>query len=132
MDYKLHPILVNFTAALVPFSLLCDAGALASGDDTLAHSARWSVLFAAAVTPLTAFTGWLFWMKDDQGSAGMAVHKRLGTALPAVLILLALWRAALHKRGLKPRLPYLLFAALVVALLVYQGSLGGAQVFSSM
>lgn len=53
----LHPILVNFTAALVPASLLSDVLGRVLKRDTLLHAGWWMLLYAAAVTPLTALAG---------------------------------------------------------------------------
>ncbi|HET9869594.1 MAG TPA: DUF2231 domain-containing protein, partial [bacterium] len=47
---KLHPILVNFTAALVPFSVAADAAARWRKDETLRHAAWWALLAAALIT----------------------------------------------------------------------------------
>lgn len=132
MQYKIHPILVNFTAALVPVSLFSDLLARATGKKTFEDVAWWTLLYAAAVTPLTAAAGWLFWMKDDVGVPGMAIHKWLGTALAALIPLLALWRRRFHKESRGPSTAYLLLGGLLLAALIYQGSLGGAQVFSGM
>ncbi len=132
MQYKIHPILVNFTAALVPVSLAGDALGRWNGDDALTKTGAWTLFCAGAVTPLTALTGWLFWMSDDVGSRGMMIHKWLGTALALLVPALALWRARYYRRDRRLGALYLAAAALVVAALVYQGSLGGAQVFKDM
>lgn len=128
----LHPILVNFTAALVPVSVGADMLARARKDESLRQTAEWTLLFAAVLTPLTAITGWLFWMHDDNGVAGMAVHKWLGTGLAALLIGLFAWRLKLQRRGQWASLAYLAAGVLFIGALVVQGHLGGAQVFSGM
>jgi uncharacterized membrane protein len=128
----LHPILVNFTAALVPVSLAGDLGALWTGKDSLAETGRWTMIFAAAVTPLTALTGWLFWMPDDVGVPGMAVHKWLGTALAVLIPALALWRVKGGDERRRPGAAYLAVALVLVAALALQGHLGGVQVFKDM
>ncbi len=71
-------------------------------------------------------------MHDDNGVLGMTIHKWLGTGSVVLLIALVLWRAKIRREGSPPSLGYLLAAALVVAILVYQGTLGGNQVFSNM
>jgi uncharacterized membrane protein len=72
----LHPILVNFTAALLPVSLLSDLLGRLLKRDTLLHAGWWTLLFAAAVTPLTALAGWL-WLRDmpEMDHGEMALHK---------------------------------------------------------
>ncbi|MDE2491029.1 MAG: DUF2231 domain-containing protein [Elusimicrobia bacterium] len=132
METYLHPVLVNFTAALVPVSVFCDLAARGTGKDSLSQTGRWTMLFAGAVTPLTAITGWLFWMKDDVGVRGMAIHKWLGTALALLIPALALWRARTGEAKSRPSALYLGAALVLLAALVLQGHLGGVQVFSDM
>ncbi|MDE2313358.1 MAG: DUF2231 domain-containing protein [Elusimicrobia bacterium] len=132
MRYKIHPILVNFTAALVPVSIGNDFLERWSGRKPFGEVGWWTMLYAAAVTPFTALTGWLFWMKDDVGVHGMLIHKWLGTSLALLVPAMALWRAYFYKKNRRPAAAYLVAGLLLVALLAYQGSLGGAQVFSGM
>ncbi len=132
MQYKIHPILVNFTTALVPVSIGSDFLERWSGRKSFNEVGWWTMLYVAAVTPLTALTGWLFWMKDDVGVQGMMIHKWLGTSLALLVPALALWRAYFYKRNRRPAAGYLFLGLLLVALLIYQGSLGGAQVFKDM
>lgn len=127
---KLHPILVNFTAALVPVSVAADLAARLRRDASLRDTAWWTLLVAALVTPLTAVTGWLFWAHDDNGVTGMAIHKWLGTALVVWLAAQLVWRHRLKLRQEWATAGYLLAGLLLVAALVVQGHLGGAQVFS--
>lgn len=129
---KLHPILVNFTAALVPVSVGCDFIARLRKDESFRDTAWWTLFLAAFITPLTAIAGWLFWMDDDNGVTGMTIHKWLGTALVAILFALFAWRLSLHRRKQWATVAYLVFGAAVVIALVAQGHLGGRQVFSDM
>ncbi len=129
---KLHPILVNFTAALVPVSLASDAVARLSKSESLRHAAWWTLVGATAITPLTVLSGWLFWMPDDNGFTGMVVHKWLGTALAVVVFGLFVWRCRLERQPGWATMPYLATGALILAALVVQGYLGGQQVFSGM
>jgi uncharacterized membrane protein len=99
MTTKLHPILVNFTAALVPVSLGSDFIGRLFKAESLRQTAWWTLLYAMIVTPCTAFTGWLFWMHDDNGVTGMTVHKWLGTGLAALLLALFAWRWRLHHQS---------------------------------
>ncbi|MGH7297361.1 MAG: hypothetical protein ACRELB_20665, partial [Polyangiaceae bacterium] len=68
----------------------------------------------------------------DEGVLGMSIHKWLGTSFPVVILALVLWRASFWKQDRRPGAAYLVFGLAVLAVLVYQGSLGGAQVFSDM
>src|SRR5438067_802217 len=78
----LHPILVNFTAALLPASFLSDLLGVVLRKEALKSAGWWTLLYAATVTPVTAVAGWL-WMRSmgDMDHSEMSVHKWLGTAL---------------------------------------------------
>ena len=131
-DQKLHPILVNFTAALIPVSIFSDIAARLLRRESLRTTAWWTLCFAACVTPLTATTGWLFWMPDDAGVKAMTIHKWLGTSLAALFVGLAVWRGFLYRRGQWPSAGYLLLGLVLVGATAYQGHLGGDQSFGGM
>jgi uncharacterized membrane protein len=129
---KLHPILVNFTAALLPVSVVADFLGRLRRDESLRNTAWWTLLCATAMTPFTAVTGWLFWAPDDSGVAGMTIHKWLGTSLAVLLFGLFAWRLRLHQQQRWATMPYLVAGAIFIAALLIQGYLGGQQVFSGM
>jgi uncharacterized membrane protein len=129
---KLHPILVNFTAALVPVSVASDFIGRLCKIESLRNTGWWTLFYATVVTPFTAITGWLFWMGDDNGVTGMTIHKWLGTGLAVLLFGLFAWRFNLHRKNQWPTTAYFIVAAIFVAALAYQGHLGGEQVFSGM
>lgn len=129
---KLHPILVNFTAALVPISVFSDFVGRFIKSESFRHAAWWTLFYATAITPFTAITGWLFWMPDDNGVTGMTIHKWLGTGLAVLLFVLFFWRLKLRLQARYATAPYLLAGVIFVAALAYQGHLGGEQVFSGM
>ena len=129
---KLHPVLVNFTAALVPVSFASDLIGRYFKNESLRNTGWWTLFYATMVTPLTAISGWLFWMGDDNGETGMTIHKWLGTAMVVLLFGLFAWRWYLHKRQQWPTTVYFIVAAILVAVLGYQGHLGGEKVFSGM
>lgn len=130
--YKVHPILVNFTAALIPVSVGSDILGTALRKPTLRDTGWWTMCFAACITPFTAIAGWLFWMKDDNGVANMTIHKWLGTTAAALLIGFVLWRWSYFKRDRWPGILYLLIGLVIVAAVTYQGHLGGEQSFMPM
>ena len=130
--WKIHPILVNFTAALVPISIASDIAARVLHRESLRAAGWWTMLYAGVITPFTAIFGWLFWMKDDRGVKGMTIHKWLGTSLAVVLILLLAWRIIIHREKQAPSRAYLLIGVCFVAALIYQGMLGGKQTFGGM
>lgn len=132
MSTKLHPILVNFTAALVPVSVASDFIGRFCKAESLRSTGWWTLFYATIVTPFTAITGWLFWMSDDNGASGMAIHKWLGTGLAVLLFGLFAWRYNLHRKNQWPTTAYFIAGVVFVAALAYQGHLGGEQVFSGM
>jgi uncharacterized membrane protein len=128
-EYKIHPILVNFTAALIPVSVGVDFAARLFRSKSLRDTGWWTLFLAACITPLTALAGWLYWLGDDNGVTGMTIHKWLGTGLAIVLPFLMWWRWRDFHKGAWTSWLYLLAGAVVVAALLYQGHLGGAQAF---
>ena len=128
----LHPILVNFTAGLIPTSLVADVLGRLTRRPSLHNAAWWMLLFGTVATPLTAAAGWL-WLQQmsDMDMPTMTVHQWLGTALAAVFVGLAWWRWRYHRDGREPGAVYVMVAALVVAALVYQGHLGGGMSFGT-
>jgi uncharacterized membrane protein len=131
-DQKVHPILVNFTAALVPVSVGADIVARVLKKESIRATAWWTLFIAACITPLTAIAGWLFWMEDDVGVTAMTIHKWLGTAMAVVLVGLVLWRWWAYRKERWPSFVYLCAGIVVVGALAYQGHLGGDQSFGSM
>ena len=127
--YNVHPMLVNFTAALIPVSVGSDVLARIFGKPSLRDTGWWTLCFAAIITPFTASAGWLLWSHDDDGVLGMTIHKWLGTSLAVLLLGLVLWRWSLFKSTSNPSLLYLLIASMVVGAVFYQGHLGGKQSF---
>jgi uncharacterized membrane protein len=126
-----HPILVNFTAALVPSSLGSDLLGKVSKRQSLAHAAWWMMAFAALVTPLTAAAG-LLWKKEVEAVTPpplLHLHMWLGIGIAMFLILVAIWRGVIHSRGQAVSISYFIVAFLLLGGLVYQGSLGGLMAF---
>jgi uncharacterized membrane protein len=129
--HHIHPILVNFTAALVPSSLICDLAGKVSKRSSLAHAAWWMIAFAAMLTPLTATAG-LLWKKEVEAVTSPTIlhlHMWLGIGITLALVALASWRGAIHARAQSPSALYFTAALLLLAALVYQGSLGGLMAF---
>jgi len=128
---EFHPILVNFTAALLPLAFLSDVFGRIFRRQSLHNAAWWMVLYAAAITPFTAAAGW--WWKHAAASALPAnlitMHQWLGTLAAVLFMVLALWRWSIHKRDVPPGFAYLTCALIAVLVLVYQGSIGGKMLF---
>jgi len=125
-----HPIFVNFTAALLPASFLFDLLATMSKRESLRAAAWYTLLLAAIITPITAAAGWL-WLKSmgDMNEWQMPIHKWLGTAAAALVILYACWRGWLYRRNRAPGWLYVLAALVLFGALLYQGDLGGSMSF---
>src|SRR5437773_3296385 len=90
---QLHPILVHFTAALVPVSFAADVLGRAVRRRSFAEVAWWTLLLAAVITPMTAATGWWLRLSMETGqNPVMAVHQWLGSGLVVLCIGLCAWR----------------------------------------
>lgn len=128
---EFHPILVNFTAALLPLAVLSDLLGRLLRRQALHTVGLWMMVYEAAITPLTVFAGW--WWKSTETNQLPAklimVHQWLGTAAALLFIVLAVWRWRFHRRAIPPSWTYLTFGFVALLALVYQGSLGGAMVF---
>ena len=129
---ELHPILVNFTAALIPLALLSDVLGLVLRRSALHVTGLWLTLYAAVITPFTVLAGW-WWKTAAQTDADhaivMIVHQWLGSAAALLFIVLAMWRWRIYKHDLPPTMKYMAFASILFLALVYQGSLGGGMAF---
>ena len=71
---KLHPILVNFTAALVPVSVASDFIGRFIQSESFRHTAWWTLFYATAFTPLTVITGCPL---DNNGVRTQLLHVRI-------------------------------------------------------
>ncbi len=128
---EFHPILVNFTAALLPLAFLSDLLGLWFKRASLHNAAAWMMLYEAIITPITGAAGW-WWKAQSAGALPaniITVHQWLGTSLAVIFILLAIWRWKIQKRNSVPGAGYLAVTAIIVLALIYQGSLGGLMVF---
>lgn len=127
----IHPILVNFTTALLPASVASDAASRILRKPSLHSAAWWMLVYAAAITPLTALAG-LWWktkLADTLPPKLIAEHMWLGIGLAVSFIVLLLWRRAFYRKTESPSLAYFAFAVLIVVALLIQGALGGQMVF---
>lgn len=128
----LHPILVNFTAALLPASLISDVLGRVLRRESLRSAGWWMILYAAIVTPLTAAAGWLWrYQMGDMDHSEMVIHQWLGTMLSVIFVLLAVWRGRIQLRGETPGVSYLIFTSVIVIALIVQGDLGGRMSFGA-
>ena len=122
---------MNFTAALVPSSVASDIFGRTFRRPALHITAWWTLLYAAAITPLTALSGLLFKRSigSDLPPDQILTHQWLGISFTFILAGLTLWRWRLYRQNQHPSLAYIFFGLLAVAALIYQGTLGGAMAF---
>jgi uncharacterized membrane protein len=128
---NVHPILVNFTAALIPASVFSDLSGRLLRRESLRHAGWWTLLYAALVTPFTALSGWV-WKRSIEAALSadvIAVHQWLGIWLAFAFPILLVWRWRSHKRGESPGLAYFVAAVLTLLALMYQGHVGGSMAF---
>jgi uncharacterized membrane protein len=98
-------------------------------NESLRNTGWWTMLYVTAITPLTAFFGWAFWVDDYNGQWGMTIHKWLGTSMVVILLGLLIWRLAFRRKGQTPSWAYLLATTVAVAAMILQGHLGGQKAF---
>lgn len=128
----LHPILVHFTAALLPASLGFDLFGRSCAAVSLRHAGAWCLFLATIATPVVAASGWIWlWQLSEMDHSYMLVHQWLGTALAVMLIPLLLWRWKHFRRESHPSTKYLVVCAGVVGLVMLQGHLGGMMTFGA-
>jgi len=128
----LHPIFVNFTAALLPTSFFFDLLGTVFHRPTLRDVAWWTLVVAACLTPLTVLFGWLwFGSMRDMDHWQMSYHMWLGTAIGLGVLVMVAWRGLFYKRASAPSAAYALVAAVIFVALLAQGDLGGSMSFES-
>jgi uncharacterized membrane protein len=125
----LHPAFVNFTAALIPVSFFSDLLGRLFKRPSLEAVGWWTLLWGAAMTPLTIFFGYR-WMKE-LGAHGrdMTIHQWLGYALGVGLLLLTVWRGLAHRAQRRPSGLYLVALFVLLLALIVQGHEGGTMSF---
>lgn len=126
----LHPILVNFTVALISTSLAADLLGRMLSRTSLRATGWWTLLLAACLTPVTAAFGWL-WMNSmsDMDHWQMAYHKWLGIGITVALFFAVAWRAWIYREDGWPGMGYFLFFASLFVAVVAQAELGGSMTF---
>ena len=126
----LHPLLVNFTAALVPVSVLADVLGRWLRRSNLSATGFWTIAIAAAITPFTALAGW-WWLRQmpEMDMPPMPLHRWLGMGLAVAIIPLALWRSRTHRRANAPSTGYLITAGLLLLALILQAHIGATMSF---
>lgn len=132
-----HPAVVHFPIALAMLSVVADAIAWLARDSAIAPSlfaAGWWALVGAVVFGAIAVVLGLSDMRHEmiEHDAHLRVHHhmRIGFAVLGALGALFVWRLVGVLGGtLAVGLGYLVAAVIVLALVIYQGWLGGELVF---
>ena len=125
-----HPVLVHFTTALLPASMMSDVLGKFSSRYYLTPAAWWMLFYAAVATPATALAGWA-WAGEFTAVAGMspdrtlATHQWLGIVLAVCFAALAVWRGRTFMLRRTPGIAYLVTVGITTGVLFYQGYLGG-------
>jgi uncharacterized membrane protein len=128
----LHPLFVNFTAALIPVSFVFDLLGAWLRKDVLRAVGWWTLACAAFATPFTVLFGWL-WFRSmgDADQWQMPIHQWLGTAAGVVVLLVAAWRGWMYRTGRHPNWMYGVVGCALLAALVFQADLGASMSFGS-
>ena len=127
---QFHPILVNFTAALLPLALLSEILGRVFRRRSLHDAALWMVVFAAAITPLTVAAGWWWRHRGRQLAPEVNYDTSMARNICSRTIYhLAVWRWRIQKSDIPPVSAYLASLFVLVLALIYQGSLGGTMAF---
>ena len=87
----IHPVLVHFTTALFPVSVISDAVGRLTDRYSLTPAAWWMLFFGAAATPFTALAGWMWAneikrLTDGDPASMLDVHQWLGNGPLARLV----------------------------------------------
>lgn len=130
--HPVHAMLVHFPLALLGTSLLWDAIALLSGDDTFWAVSFWCVvagLVGSVPTAVTGFADYAALEKDDSADATATRHMILMLAAVSAYVV-----SAIVRRGPSPPAGGVLVTALafeaIGALLLFWGAyFGGSLVF---
>jgi uncharacterized membrane protein len=129
----IHPAFIHFPIALILVSFLCDLCGYISRSSSL-RSAAWWTLFAAGgfgiVAALTGFWDMQHVPMDDTDSTYVDFHMWVGIASLFAAVVLIVWRGMFFKRREVITCAYLTASSLVVALVLFQGWIGGELVYS--
>ncbi len=130
---ELHAVFNHFPSALLPASVAFDLLGAWLKRDSLKAAGLWTLLAGLLGTGVAIVTGVVASNEvqhSEQAHVIMATHETLAYIVVAIFGLLAVWR--ILRRGVwsEKELPVALTAGVIgVALLIYQGSLGGKLMF---
>ncbi|HZP45114.1 MAG TPA: DUF2231 domain-containing protein [Candidatus Binataceae bacterium] len=133
----LHPVVDHFTVALVIVAVLADLVASLIPTRWWIRSMATTLMVVGALAAMASKVtgGWaadIVWDHlSDPAKQLLRRHAFVGHWLAYALVVLALWRLALHffDFAARSRPLYLLFAVIAAAFMLYQGDLGGDLVY---
>jgi uncharacterized membrane protein len=128
----LHPAFVHFPIALVAFSFVMDLLGRFMKNSSLRAAAFWSLIAALVTGAIAGITGYWDFTHQPLGDTSKYAdfHMDTGLILIGAVILLTAWRWWMRRRESIAGAPYLVLAALVVGLTLFQGWYGGEMVYS--
>jgi uncharacterized membrane protein len=137
-SWQLHPVIDHFSIALLVVAVAIDLVALLfSQRPSLRHTALTLIIIGAIAAAGSYWTGDMegdrVWdlVKEPKVHDVLKLHAQIGYYLMLVFAALAFWRILIEFAGFMraTRQIYLLVAIAAVAVLLYQGSLGGELVY---
>lgn len=129
-----HPAIVHYPIALVPVSVVADLLARVTSSASLRAAGWWALLGAAVGAALALVAGLSDMSREKIGHAAhgrVHRHMKVGFVLFTLIAGLTVWRWLIYaelRSG--PGWGYLAAAAVVLALTIFQGWLGGKLVYS--
>ena len=130
----LHPAFVHFPIALVVTSFISDLLGRVFNKPSLRATGFWALIGALIFGAITAATGY-YDMTRTRGVLGdtfhyVDFHQDAGFILIGAVVVLTLWRILYARKDRMPGVTYLIAAALVMGMVLFQGWYGGEMVYS--
>lgn len=131
----MHPVLVHFPIALFTVSLAADVVGRVRGSVATNTLGFWCMALAALGAGGAVLAGTSDMYRADLAEAThrfVHLHRDIGLALLAALVVLAIWRGWRWRRPApadRVGWPYLFATTAVFALLIFQGWFGGQLVY---
>lgn len=129
-----HPAVVHYPIALVPVSVVADLLARVTGSASLRATGWWALLGAAVGAALTLVAGLADMSRveiEDAAHERIHTHMKVGFVLFTLIAGLTVWRWLIYDEPRSgPGWGYLAAAAVVLALTIFQGWLGGELIYS--